>query len=85
MWPKQISMPKQTDSKFSSGMKQREARAAFYPGWFSLLETHDLGPGSYRTVSEQLKNLPPLYNFIASNQQSEYPSNAHLINILNYK
>jgi ABC-type multidrug transport system ATPase subunit len=35
---------------------------------------------------EHLQQLPPgCAIFIASNQSSEYPSDAHTINILNYK
>ena len=77
-------------ANFSSGMKQRLklGLAFFTQADLIFLDepTTNLDQEATAWYHEQLQNLPPHCTiFIASNQQSEYPSDAHLINILNYK
>lgn len=77
-------------ANFSSGMKQRvKLGLAFFTqaGLIFLDEpTTNLDQEATGWYHDQLKSLP--HNcmiFIASNQTSEYPSDANVLNILNFK
>jgi ABC-type multidrug transport system ATPase subunit len=75
---------------FSSGMKQRLklGLAFFTQADLVFLDepTTNLDQEAIAWYHEQLQILPARCTiFIASNQKSEYPSNAHIINILDYK
>jgi ABC-type multidrug transport system ATPase subunit len=77
-------------ANFSSGMKQRLKLGLAF---FTLADlvfldepTTNLDQEATAWYHEQLQTLPRHCTvFIASNQQREYPSDAHLINILDYK
>jgi len=77
-------------ANFSSGMKQRVklGLAFFTQADLIFLDepTTNLDQEATGWYHEQLKSLP--HNcaiFIASNQTSEYPSDANILNILNFK
>jgi ABC-type multidrug transport system ATPase subunit len=77
-------------ANFSSGMKQRVklGLAFFTQADLIFLDepTTNLDVEATAWYHEQLLQLPSECTvFIASNQASEYPSNAHTINILDYK
>ena len=77
-------------ANFSSGMKQRVklGLAFFTKADLIFLDepTTNLDQEATAWYHEHLQQLPPgCAIFIASNQSSEYPSDAHTINILNYK
>ena len=77
-------------ANFSSGMKQRVklGLAFFTEANLIFLDepTTNLDHNAMAWYQQHLKELPPHCTiFIASNQPHEYPSNATVINILNYK
>ena len=77
-------------ANFSSGMKQRVklGLAFFTQADLIFLDepTTNLDQEATGWYHEQLKSLPHNCTiFIASNQTSEYPSDANILNILNFK
>jgi ABC-type multidrug transport system ATPase subunit len=77
-------------ANFSSGMKQRVklSLAFFTQADLIFLDepTTNLDATAIAWYHEQLKNLPQDCTvFIASNQAAEYPSDAHILNILDFK
>ena len=77
-------------ANFSSGMKQRVklGLAFFTQADLIFLDepTTNLDQEATGWYHEQLKNLPRNCTiFIASNQTNEYPSDANILNILNFK
>ncbi len=77
-------------SNFSSGMRQRlKLGLAFYSKCSALFldePTTNLDKKSIEWYSRHLKQIPnDALVFIASNQDHEYPTNAHKIDILAYK
>jgi len=77
-------------SNFSSGMRQRlKLGLAFYSKCSALFldePTTNLDKKSTEWYSKQLAQIPgDTLIFIASNQEHEYPADAHKIDILTYK
>ena len=77
-------------ANFSSGMKQRLklGLAFFTQAELIFLDepTTNLDREATAWYQEELQQLPHGCTiFIASNQASEYPSKAHILNIIDYK
>jgi ATPase subunit of ABC transporter with duplicated ATPase domains len=77
-------------ANFSSGMKQRVKLALAFFTMSDLLfldePTTNLDADATAWYHYQLKNVPSQsVIFIASNQSSEYPPEAEILNIMDYK